>query len=131
MRAAGGLIAFFGCLGTGFMFVEIGCMQWLNLYLGHPMYSLMVVLAGLLLFAGCGSLLAGRMARPVLAKLRLGMLGTAVLIPLWLLAMKFALPPTEHWVLGGPDRGGSAVTAAAGALDGHSLRQQPAPSGRS
>ncbi len=101
VRGAGGLIAFFGCLGTGFMFVEIGCMQWLNLYLGHPMYSLMVVLAGLLLFAGCGSLLAGRMARPVLAKLRLGMLGTAVLIPLWLLVMKFALPPTEHWALGG------------------------------
>ena len=41
------------------------------------------------------------MTRPVLAKLRLGMLGTAVLILAWLLVMKFVMPPTEHWTLGG------------------------------
>lgn len=101
VRGATGLIAFFSSLGTGFMFVEIGCMQWLNLYLGNPMYSLMVVLAGLLLFAGCGSLLAGQMTGPVLARLRWGMLGTAALIPAWLLMMKVVMPLTERWMLGG------------------------------
>ena len=101
VRGAAGLIAFFASLGMGFMFVEVGCMQRVNLYLGNPMYSLMVVLAGLLLFAGCGSLLAGQMTGPVLTKLRWGMLGTAALIPAWLLVMQFVMPPTEHWILGG------------------------------
>jgi hypothetical protein len=95
-----GLVGFFSSLGLGFMFVEIGCMQWLNLYLGHPMYSLMVVLAGLLFFAGVGSLFAGKLTWPLMVKLRFGMLGTAILIPVWLLCMKYALPFSERWDLG-------------------------------
>ncbi len=95
-----GLAGFFSSLGLGFMFVEIGCMQWLNLYLGHPMYSLMVVLAGLLFFAGVGSLFAGRLTWPLMVKLRFGMLGTAILIPVWLLCMSYALPVSERWDLG-------------------------------
>jgi hypothetical protein len=83
------------------MFVEIGCMQWLNLYLGHPMYSLMVVLAALLLYAGLGSLAAGSSTLPVLPKLRAGMLGAAALIPVWLTVMKYVIPLTERWGLTG------------------------------
>jgi len=95
------LVAFVSSLGVGFMFVEIGCMQWLNLYLGHPMYSLMVVLAALLLYAGLGSLAAGRLTLALMPKLRVGMLGTAVLIPAWLVAMKYVMPLTERWSLSG------------------------------
>jgi hypothetical protein len=99
VERAWGLIGFFSSLGLGFMCVEIGCMQWLNLYLGHPMYSLMVVLAGLLFFAGLGSFVAGRLTLPIMGKLRLGMLGTAILIPLWLLCMEFVLSLSERWML--------------------------------
>jgi hypothetical protein len=46
---------YFGLLGLGFMFVEIGLLQRIGLFLGHPVYSLSIVLFGLILFAGLGS----------------------------------------------------------------------------
>lgn len=54
-------IGYFACLGIGFMLVEIPLMQRLTLLLGHPVYSLSVVLFALLVFAGCGSLITSRM----------------------------------------------------------------------
>jgi spermidine synthase len=60
---AGGLgrvLAYFGALGTGFMLLEIGLAQKLVLFLGHPSYSVAVVLAALLVGAGLGSAAAGR-----------------------------------------------------------------------
>jgi spermidine synthase len=53
---------FFSCLGFGFMFVEIPLLQRLAVYLGHPSYSTTVVLGSLLVGAGCGAWLAGRIA---------------------------------------------------------------------
>ena len=50
---------FFCCLGIGFMFLELGFIQRLSIYLGHPMYTLAVVLAGILIFTGIGSYYAG------------------------------------------------------------------------
>lgn len=55
------LIGYFSCLGIGYIFVEIVFMQKLVLYLGHPIYSISVVLSGLLFFSGLGSLLASVM----------------------------------------------------------------------
>jgi hypothetical protein len=54
--------AFFVFIGTGFMLVEIGMMQRLSLLLGHPLYSLAVVLAGLLAATGVGALASARLA---------------------------------------------------------------------
>ncbi len=54
--------AFFVCIGMGFMLVEIGMMQRLSLLLGHPIYSLAVVLAGLLASTGLGALASSRLA---------------------------------------------------------------------
>ena len=54
--------AFFVCIGMGFMLVEIGMMQRLSLLLGHPLYSLAVVLAGLLAATGLGALASARLA---------------------------------------------------------------------
>ena len=48
---------YFGSIGLGFMLVEISIMQKMTLFLGHPTYSLLVVLFSLLLFTGVGSLL--------------------------------------------------------------------------
>lgn len=94
VNRAGSLIGFFASLGIGFMLIEIGFMQWLNLYLGDPMYSLMVVLAGLLLFTGFGSLLAGQLQLSVPRAIACGMLGVAGIVPLWLLVMNVVLPAT-------------------------------------
>jgi hypothetical protein len=57
---------YFASLGTGFIMLEISLMQKFSLFLGHPMYSIAAVLGAMLLFAGLGSLVAGRTAaRPL------------------------------------------------------------------
>lgn len=51
---------YFLALGLGFMSVEIGLLQRMSVFLGHPMYSLSVVLFSLILMTGLGSLLSDR-----------------------------------------------------------------------
>lgn len=50
-------IYFFG-IGLGYLFVEMVLIQKLTLLLGHPIYAVAVVLAGMLAFSGAGSLVA-------------------------------------------------------------------------
>jgi SAM-dependent methyltransferase len=85
--AAKSLIFLFSSLGLGFMFVELGVIQMLNVYLGHPMYSLGVVLAGLLFFTGLGSYLAGKVNLPLSKLVERGMVGSSLVILLWTLVM--------------------------------------------
>jgi hypothetical protein len=49
-------LLFFAAIGFGFMLVEISQVQRLTIFLGHPVYSLSVVLFSLLLSSGAGSL---------------------------------------------------------------------------
>jgi hypothetical protein len=51
---------FFAALGVGFMTIEITAIQAFTVFLGHPIYSMAVTLASLLLSTGLGSALAGR-----------------------------------------------------------------------
>lgn len=53
---------YFGLIGFAYMTVEIAMLQILNIYLGHPIYSLIVILSGLLLSSALGG--------PVLRKLQ-------------------------------------------------------------
>ncbi len=55
-------LTYFACLGAGFMLVEIPIVQRLSVYLGHPIYAMVVVLFVLLLFSGLGSLTTGRVS---------------------------------------------------------------------
>lgn len=48
-------LAYVSCLGLGFMFVEIGVLQRFTIYLGHPTYTLAVVLFVVLVSGGLGS----------------------------------------------------------------------------
>ncbi|MGE0321324.1 MAG: hypothetical protein AB7K71_08145 [Polyangiaceae bacterium] len=54
-------LAYFFCIGVGFMLAEIALLQRLSVVLGHPIYSLIVVLASLVASAGVGSLLSDRL----------------------------------------------------------------------
>ena len=54
---------YFGALGAGFMIAEIALMQRMHVVLGHPTYSLIVVLAGMLVATGVGSALSTRVIR--------------------------------------------------------------------
>lgn len=55
LHGAGPLLLYFAGIGLGFMFIEISQMQRLVIFLGHPTYSLAVVLFTLLLSSGLGS----------------------------------------------------------------------------
>lgn len=52
-------LVYFSLIGVAFMLVEIVLMQQYQLYLGSPVYALMVVLTCILLFSGVGSLVSG------------------------------------------------------------------------
>ncbi|MBI3653462.1 MAG: hypothetical protein HY231_20720 [Acidobacteria bacterium] len=51
---------YFACLGAGFIIVEVAMIQKFILFLGHPVYSLAVVLFSLLTFSALGSYWSGR-----------------------------------------------------------------------
>jgi hypothetical protein len=88
------LILYFAALGLGFMFIELGVIQSLNIYLGHPMYSLALVLAGLLFFTGLGSYLAGLRRAGLSTLVAQGMLGSCLVIVLWTLLMPSVIGAT-------------------------------------
>jgi spermidine synthase len=54
-------LSYFALIGLGFMFVEIGLLSRLSVFLGHPTLALAVLLGGLIVFTGVGSLLSGRL----------------------------------------------------------------------
>lgn len=57
-RLASGGTAYFMLIGIGFMLVEIGFLQRFSVFLGHPIYSLSIVLFSLILSTGIGSLVS-------------------------------------------------------------------------
>jgi len=52
--------AWFMLIGLGFMLLEVALLQRMSIFLGHPVYSLSVVLFSLVLSTGLGSLLSER-----------------------------------------------------------------------
>jgi hypothetical protein len=53
--------AYFALIGLGFMFVEIGLLSRLNVFLGHPTIALAVLLGGIILFTGIGSMVSSKL----------------------------------------------------------------------
>ncbi len=83
---------YFASIGIGFMAVEVALLQVMSLYLGHPLYSMAVVLFGLLVASGAGSWLSDRIQpQPVLWSLPLAITAVALLHPL-----AFAWPLTSN-----------------------------------
>jgi hypothetical protein len=54
--------AYFSLIGLGFMLVEMGLLSRLNVFLGHPTLALSVLLGGIILFTGIGSLASSRIS---------------------------------------------------------------------
>jgi len=52
---------YFSGIAIGFMFIEIGLIQKLALFLGHPSYSITVTLFSILIFSGVGSIFSARL----------------------------------------------------------------------
>jgi len=74
-RVFGKVFMYFGLIGMGFMFVEITFIQKFILILGHPLYSISLIIFSLLLSSGLGSLFSKRLLRRnVTANLRLSII---------------------------------------------------------
>ncbi len=61
--------AYFFLIGAGFMLTEIALLQRLSVFLGHPIYSLSIVLFTMILATGLGSLISDKFALDTHAKL--------------------------------------------------------------
>ena len=55
-------IVYFGCLGAGFIAVELSLLQHLTLLLGHPIFTLSILLCTILAAGGVGSALSNRVS---------------------------------------------------------------------
>ncbi len=53
---------YFALIGAGFMFVEIGLIQSLSVFLGHPIYALGILLFTIIASTGIGSFISERMS---------------------------------------------------------------------
>jgi len=96
-RGQPGVLAYFGLVGLAFMIVEIALLQRFTLFLGHPSYSLVVILFALLVSTAAGAQLSSRFAVSGLGRVMLG--AGATLGALSALG-GFALPPLLHALIG-------------------------------
>ncbi|CDZ76493.1 Spermidine synthase [Legionella massiliensis] len=94
------LILFFSCLGFGFMTLEIGAMQVVSAYIGDPMHSLSLILAGLLLSTGIGSAISTKFSgMPQRRMILFIMPAIALTIILWLVFINLVQPLTMDYSL--------------------------------
>ena len=98
---SGRILAYFASLGLGFILVEIGMMQRFVLFLGHPIYALVVVLAVLLAAAGTGSWFSGRLGDRLGGPRRLVVAGVGALA-IVLVLYAAGLTTIFHLLLGLP-----------------------------
>lgn len=86
-RLAFGGTAYFMLIGIGFMSAEIGLLQRMSVFLGHPIYSLSVVLFSIILATGIGSMISDRIPLDRRPRIVLWAVLTGaylLLLPLWM-----------------------------------------------
>ncbi len=81
---------YFACLGAGFIIVEVAMIQKFILFLGHPVYSLAVVLFSVLAFSALGSYLSGRISEDRLKSALMKLLPALIVLVIIYIV---ALPP--------------------------------------
>ena len=98
MRHGGRFLLYFAGLGLRFIMIEMALLQRFTLFLGQPVYTYAVVLAGLLVCTGVGAAVAGRVrSRPrrhlcwIMPLIVATLVGTACVTPM-VCAAALALP---------------------------------------
>lgn len=87
-RLKAGVVVYFACLGSGFMFIEMSLIQMFTRFLGEPVLAAALVVAGLLLFAGLGSMIQPQ----VTERLPLGSVGALLGVGVLVLVYAMVLP---------------------------------------
>lgn len=96
-RGRTGVLVYFGLVGFAFMIVEIALLQRFTLFLGHPSYSLVVILFALLVSTAGGAYLSSRFAVAGLGRvIWLGGIALAVLSAIG----GFVFPGVLHALIG-------------------------------
>lgn len=91
-------LLYFGALGLGFMLIEFGLMQKLTVFLGHPSYSLLVILFGLLAATSAGALYSASVASARRAPLaRAAGTGVVLLSLVFIAGAGWAIPAWIEW----------------------------------
>jgi hypothetical protein len=90
-------LLYFACLGAGFIIVEVAMIQKFILFLGHPVYSLAVVLFSVLAFSAIGSYLSGRASQERLTPALMKLL---VILVALVVVYIVALPPIFYGLVG-------------------------------
>ena len=80
--------AYFFLIGVGFMSTEIGLLQRMSVFLGHPIYSLSIVLFSMILATGVGSMISDKMPLDKWTKFA----SWSLLLGAYLFALPFWLP---------------------------------------
>ncbi|HTM11028.1 MAG TPA: hypothetical protein VL754_21805 [Verrucomicrobiae bacterium] len=91
-------LLYFACLGAGFIIIEVVMIQKFILFLGHPVYSLTVILFSLFVFSAVGSRLTGRFREDRLAAtLSKVLIAIAALTALYLIVLPPIFYNLVHW----------------------------------
>ncbi len=92
-----GYLVYFAGLGLAFMLKELSLIQNLTLYLGHPTYSISIVLATMLLFSGFGSLASGTLDWTHRTVIRRAIGAIVVLMVAYLFLLPWLIQATLHF----------------------------------
>ena len=115
-------LTYFGCLGAGFMLIEVAVLQRFVLLLGHPVYSLTVTLFSLLLGTGVGSFVSRAIPAERLAvRLRAALAAVVLLAIAAAVGLPYAIDATIHASLRLRVLVAVAMLVPAGALMGVAL----------
>ncbi|MDE2335148.1 MAG: hypothetical protein KGK10_11485 [Rhodospirillales bacterium] len=96
-QGTGRACVYFAALGLGFLFIELVLIQDASFYLDDATLGFAMILAGMLISAGLGSLASGMIGRPHRA-----VAIAAAAVVAWVLAMRFAAWPAMLATLGWP-----------------------------
>jgi predicted membrane-bound spermidine synthase len=115
-------LSYFGCLGAGFMLIEVSTLQQFVLLLGHPVYSLTITLFSLLLGTGLGSFLSRAIPSDRLSsRLRLALLAIVLLALVAAVGLPVAIDASIQLPLAVRAAVAIAMLVPAGALMGIAL----------
>lgn len=88
----GSHVAYFAAIGAAYMFVQLGLIQKLRLLIGHPGFTIAIVLASMILFTGVGSFLSDRLFSKRLLTFRRAALAAALATIAAILAIEVLTP---------------------------------------
>ena len=91
-----GAMIYFLAIGLGFMLIEMAMMQQLSIFLGHPIYSLIVVLGGLIFSTGVGSFVSDKWQLNSSMQSRI----PALLVTACVVLYSFVVVPVMHMFTG-------------------------------